>query len=62
MRFSYLCPLLVVLLAEFGEVPEDEQTWFQEDCAGMAALTTAMKAYGIAANCRDASWRLCKVK
>lgn len=61
MRFSNLAPLLVLLLKEYGEVPEEEQTFFQEDCAGCASLTTAVKAFGIPADCRDAPCRACFV-
>lgn len=57
MRFSNLAPLLVLLLKEFGEVSPEGTTYFQEDCAGRASLTTAVRAYGIPPNCRDATWQ-----
>ena len=62
MRFSNLAPLLVLLLKEYGEVLEEEQTFFQEDCAGHASLTTAVKDFGVPADCRDVPCCACFVR
>ena len=55
MRYSHLVPVLVCLLATFGEVPKDEATQFQEEFCGEGALTAGVRLFGLKAGRRDVS-------
>ena len=53
MKFSNLAVLLVALDGAFGPVREEDESMFQEDCAGAGCLTAGVRMWRLKAFRRD---------
>lgn len=51
MKFTVLAALLIALHKAFG--PPENETHFQEDCAGQGMLTAGVRMHGLKAQRRD---------
>lgn len=56
MQFRQLAALVTVLLKTFGEVPDEQATAFQEDCAGSGNLCAGVRLFHLPSCRRDVTW------
>ena len=56
MRFSHLATLLVLLLGSFAEIPQEQGTEVQEDCAGVGNIACAARLFHLRAARRDVTF------
>ena len=55
MKYSALAVLLTSLLGSYGPISPEEETDFQEDCAGSGQLTAGLRVFGLKGSRRDAT-------